>query len=89
MVGDLAAEMQAMRLEIHGVRETLPLVLIGHVITPSQALRIPQKVNRVFDSLGLSLTPQSAGKYQLPKNCESMEIFLGMAEWSEHGRQSS
>ena len=70
-IGDLAAEMQAMRLEIHGVRETLPSVLVGHVITPSQASRIPQVVSTVFDSLGLSLTPPaSAGQYELPTSCD-------------------
>ena len=69
-IGDLAAEMQAMRLEIHGVRETLPSVLVGHVITPSQASRIPQVVSTVFDSLGLSLTPLvAAAQYQLPTSC--------------------
>lgn len=59
-----------MRLELHGVRETLPSVLLGHAITPSQASRIPHVVSTVFDSLGLALTPQvTAGTYQLPKSC--------------------
>ena len=68
--GEIAAEMQAMRLEIHGVRETLPSVLVGHVITPSQASRIPQVVSSVFDSLGLSLSPRAIGEqYELPTSC--------------------
>ena len=69
--GVIAAEMQAMRLEIHGVRETLPSVLVGHVITPSQASRIPQVVSSVFDSLGLSLIPPRAAvePYELPTSC--------------------
>jgi len=60
-----------MRLEIHGVRETLPSVLVGHVITPSQASRMPQIVSTVFDSLGLSLKPlaTAAQLYQLPTSC--------------------
>jgi hypothetical protein len=61
--------MQALRLEVHGVRETLPSVLVGHVLTPSQASRIPQVVSSVFDSLGLSLSPESTGvTYKLPDN---------------------
>lgn len=68
--GDIVAEMQAMRLEIHGVRETLQSVLVGQVITPSQASRIPQVVSSVFDSLGLSLTPRAdAEQYDLPTSC--------------------
>jgi hypothetical protein len=67
---DLISEMQALRLEVHGVRETLPSVLVGHVLTPSQASRIPQVVSSVFDSLGLSLSPESTGvTYKLPDNC--------------------
>lgn len=53
----LQSEMQAMRLEIHGVREAMPSVLVGHVITPSGASRVPQVMNTVFDGLGLSLLP--------------------------------
>lgn len=68
--GDIVSEMQALRLEVHGVRETLPSVLVGHVLTPSQASRIPQVVSSVFDSLGLSLSPESTGvTYKLPDNC--------------------
>jgi len=59
-----------MRLEIHGVREALPSVIVGHVITPSQASRIPQVVSTVFDALGLSLTPLvTTEQYQLPTSC--------------------
>ena len=72
--GDIAAEMQAMRLEIHAVRETLPTVLVGNVITPSQAWRIPQVVSSVFDSLGVSLSPRAIitgepYQYELPTSC--------------------
>jgi len=68
--GDLAAELQALRLEVHGVRETLPSVLVGHVITPSQASRIPQVVASVFDSLGLSHNPRKTdSEYVLPQLC--------------------
>ena len=67
---DILSELQALRLEVHGVRETLPSVLVGHVLTPSQASRIPQVVSSVFDSLGLSLTPESCGTaYSLPDGC--------------------
>ena len=67
---DIVSEMQALRLEVHGVRETLPSVLVGRVLTPSQASRIPQVVSSVFDSLGLSLSPENTGKtYKLPDNC--------------------
>jgi hypothetical protein len=69
---NIVAEMQALRLEVHGVRETLPSVLVGHVITPSQASRIPQVVSSIFDSLGLSLTPESTGVlYKLPDHCDT------------------
>mmetsp|Transcript_50330 Transcript_50330/g.75215 ORF Transcript_50330/g.75215 Transcript_50330/m.75215 type:complete len:142 (-) Transcript_50330:629-1054(-) len=62
--------MQALRLEVHGVRETLPLVLVGRVLTPSQASRIPQVVSSVFDSLGFSRSPESTGvTYKLPEKC--------------------
>ena len=68
--GDIVSEMQALRLEVHGVRETLPSVLVGHVLTPSQASRIPQVVSSVFDSLGLSHSPESTGvTYKLPDDC--------------------
>jgi len=68
--GDIVSEMHALRLEVHGVRETLPSVLVGHVLTPSQASRIPQVVSSVFDSLGLSLSPESTGViHKLPDNC--------------------
>jgi len=67
---DVAAELQALRLEVHGVRETLPSVLVGHVITPSQASRIPQVVASVFDSLGLSHNPRKTdSEYVLPQLC--------------------
>lgn len=63
----LQSEMQAMRLEIHGVRETLPSVLVGHVITPSAASRMPQVVSTVFDALGLSIDPfNNVNKYTAP-----------------------
>lgn len=69
-VGDLAAELQALRLEVHGVRETLPSVLVGQVITPSQASRTPQVVASVFDSLGLSHNPRKTDSmYVLPELC--------------------
>ena len=68
--GDIVAEMQALRLEVHGVRETLPSVLVGHVLTPSQASRLPQVVSSVFDSLGLTLTPErNEVTYKLPEEC--------------------
>lgn len=68
--GEILSEIQALRLEVHGVRETLPSVLIGHVLTPSQASRIPHVVSSVFDSLGLSLSPESNGAtYKLPDEC--------------------
>lgn len=63
----LQSEMQAMRLEIHAVRESMPSVLVGHVITPSGASRLPQVTSTVFDGLGLSLSPiRDPQSYTLP-----------------------
>ena len=78
-LGALQSEMQAMRLELHGVRETLPSVLVGHVVTPSGASRMPQVVSTVFDALGLSLNPErSNSKYDLPESCDPRWQF----QWS-------
>jgi hypothetical protein len=68
--GDIVSEMQALRLEVHAMGEALPSVLRGHVLTPSQASRIPQVVSSVLDSRGLTRSPESTGvTCKLPDNC--------------------
>lgn len=56
--------------EVHGIREALPSVLVGHVISPSEASKKPQAVATVFDALGLELVPRNDGStYHLPDTC--------------------
>jgi hypothetical protein len=68
--GDIMSALQMLSLEVHRVRQTLPSVLIGHVLTPTDASRNPQAVSCVFDALGLHLSPESTGvTRKLPDNC--------------------
>eukprot|EP00523_Entomoneis_sp_CCMP467_P012556 CAMPEP_0168792526 /NCGR_PEP_ID=MMETSP0725-20121227/14568_1 /TAXON_ID=265536 /ORGANISM="Amphiprora sp., Strain CCMP467" /LENGTH=168 /DNA_ID=CAMNT_0008843179 /DNA_START=6 /DNA_END=509 /DNA_ORIENTATION=- len=65
-----------LRVEMHGIRETLPSVLVGHVISPSEASKKPGAVATVFDALGLHLAPRNNGTtYHLPARCGPEWIF--------------
>ena len=46
-----------MNLSLHSIKETLPSVLSGHVVTPSTASRDRRRSASVFDAVGLDLRP--------------------------------
>ena len=70
-------------LEVHGIREALPRVLVGHVVSPSEASKKPQAVAALFDALGLGLAPRDDGStYSLPDTCGPEWNFS--YQWPQH-----
>ena len=67
-----------MKVEIFGIRETLPIFLVGHVISLSEASKkLVGVVATVFDALGLQLAPRNNGTtYHLPAACGPECIFF-------------
>jgi hypothetical protein len=69
-MSELMAALNGLSLQMHEIRETLPSVLVGHVISPSEASRKPGVVKTVFEALGLPLEPRNnRTTYELPATC--------------------
>ena len=71
MIDSLEKRLANLALGIHQIQESLPSVLVGHVVTPSGASKSSQAAAAVFDTLGLGLSPidENATKYELPSEC--------------------
>ena len=55
-----------MSFSLHTIKESLPSVLPGHVVTPSTASRDRQRSSSIFDAVGLALKPTEVeGEYVL------------------------
>ncbi|KAL3911538.1 MAG: hypothetical protein SGILL_007242, partial [Bacillariaceae sp.] len=64
---ELTNVLKDMSLSLHTIKETLPSVLSGHVVTPSTASRDRQRSASIFDAVGLALRPtEEEGEYILP-----------------------
>ena len=69
-IDSLSEGFKKLAFEVHGIREALPRVLVGHFISPSEASKKPQAVTTVFDALGLEITPRNdETTYHLPDTC--------------------
>eukprot|EP00523_Entomoneis_sp_CCMP467_P003480 CAMPEP_0168764528 /NCGR_PEP_ID=MMETSP0724-20121128/24918_1 /TAXON_ID=265536 /ORGANISM="Amphiprora sp., Strain CCMP467" /LENGTH=332 /DNA_ID=CAMNT_0008813751 /DNA_START=45 /DNA_END=1043 /DNA_ORIENTATION=+ len=65
--GALSDVLKDMSISLHTIKETLPSVLSGHVVTPSTASRDRQRSASIFDAVGLALKPTELdGEYVLP-----------------------
>lgn len=64
--------LQDIRISLHTIKETLPSVLSGHVVTPSTASRDRQRSASIFEAIGLALKPTEVdGEYVLPDEQQS------------------
>lgn len=64
---ELTSVLKSVSLSLHSIKETLPSVISGHVVTPSTASRDRQRSASIFDAVGLALRPTEVdGEYHLP-----------------------
>ena len=66
MNADWVKVLKDMSFSLHTIKESLPSVLPGHVVTPSTASRDRQRSSSIFDAVGLALKPTEVeGEYVL------------------------
>jgi hypothetical protein len=78
----MSEQQTTMQLEQHAMREMLPSVVVGHVITPSGASRDSVAVNDVLGGLELAREPlKSEFIYKLPTTLEAEKKWHFNFKW--------
>ena len=79
---ELIRGIQNMSLALHGIQETLPSVIVGHVVTPSTASRNRQVSTRILDAVGMSPFPDTEEEvYTLPAELQQTSAWKFSFKW--------
>ena len=89
-VQSLQVSQQSMGIAMHEMKESMPSVVVGHVVIPSRVSQDRGKATVVMNSLGMTLLPSELpDTYDLPKNLKKKGEWIFHWNWNGENPEES